>query len=99
MKALVTAVTAATALWVLSPEPAQSMSLVNLGQAARDVSPLVQNVGYVCGPYRCWWRPGYGYGPVNVVGGVPYCYGWIGYGACAYVGSAGPYGWAYRGWW
>src|SRR5262249_12102764 len=56
------------------------------------------NVGYVCGRYRCWWRPGYGYGPDNVVNSVPYCYGWVGYGACAFVGSAGPYGWGYRGW-
>ena len=27
----------------------------------------VENVRWVCGPYRCWWRPGpygyYGYGP------------------------------------
>jgi hypothetical protein len=22
----------------------------------------MQDVRYVCGPYRCWWRPGY-YGP------------------------------------
>jgi hypothetical protein len=79
----------------LSPAPARSMPLGNLSQAARDGSSLVENVGYVCGLYRCWWRPGYGYGPVNVVGGVPYCYGRIGYGACAIVGSGGPYGW----WW
>ena len=23
----------------------------------------VQNVRYVCGPYRCWWTPGPHYGP------------------------------------
>lgn len=26
----------------------------------------VQNAAWVCGPYRCWWRPGpryWGYGP------------------------------------
>lgn len=27
---------------------------------------LVQKTAWVCGPYRCWWRPGpgyWGYGP------------------------------------
>jgi hypothetical protein len=95
MKTFATALTTVAALWALSPAPARSMPLGDLAQAARDGAPLVQTVGYVCGPYRCWWRPGYGYGPVNVVGGVPYCYGRIGYGACAIVGSGGPYGW----WW
>src|SRR5215472_17199458 len=71
MKVLATAVTAAAALWALSPGPAQSMPIGNLGQAARDGSSLVQNVGYVCGRYRCWWRPGYGYGPDNVVNVCP----------------------------
>lgn len=26
--------------------------------AAAPANPAVQKVRWVCGPYRCWWRPG-----------------------------------------
>ena len=33
--------------------------------AAAPVTSNVQDVRWVCGPYRCWWAPGpyWGYGP------------------------------------
>jgi hypothetical protein len=38
-----------------------------IGQASATAAAAtnrVQDVRYVCGPYRCWWRPGrYHYGP------------------------------------
>ena len=46
-------------LWSVS---ASAMPIANLAQ---DVANNVENVRWVCGPFRCWWRPGprWGYGP------------------------------------
>ena len=41
--------------------PAAAMPIANLPAAAPG---HVENVRWVCGPYRCWWRPNYyAYGP------------------------------------
>ena len=40
--------------------PATAMPIDNLAQAA---PANVENVRWVCGPYRCWWRPNYYYAP------------------------------------
>jgi hypothetical protein len=42
--------------------PASAMPINNLAGA---LSGNIENVRWVCGPYRCWWRPGpsYYYGP------------------------------------
>ena len=39
-------------------EASAAMSANGLVPAEKQISAGVQNVGYVCGPYRCWWRPG-----------------------------------------
>ena len=56
----------------------------------------VQNVRWVCGPYRCWWQPNYygyyGYGPYGYPGywgGYPVSYA---PGPRGYPGYAAPYG-------
>lgn len=47
-----------------------------LARAATATGPI-QKTRWVCGPYRCWWRPNYFYGPVYRPWGWrrPY-YGW-----------------------
>lgn len=74
---------------------AASLSLVAVGGSASAMpvdqfgsvvkqNGVVQDARWVCGPYRCWWRPGpWGYG---------YGYGY-GYGP----GWRRPWGWR-RGW-
>ncbi len=34
-------------------------------QAQQPAASMIQDVHWVCGPYRCWWRPNYYnyYGP------------------------------------
>jgi hypothetical protein len=93
VKKLIPLLIAGAALWTASLAPAQAMPVSNLA-AARELASPVQNADWVCARHRCWWR-GYAYGPVDVVRGVPYCYGAVGYGACGIVGSYGPYWWGY----
>jgi hypothetical protein len=50
----------------LASGQASAMPANGLASAANQAvtSNGVQDVRYVCGPYRCWWRPGaYYYGP------------------------------------
>lgn len=42
----------------LTAGTASSMPLNGPAPAATQIADGVQNVAYVCGPYRCWWRPG-----------------------------------------
>jgi len=57
--------------------------------AGNDRAPAAQmgqgamKARWVCGPYRCWWRPGYGWGDG---------YGWGG------PRWGGGYGWRRNGW-
>lgn len=38
--------------------PASSMPANGLAAAVNTPAPNgVQKIGWVCGPYRCWWRP------------------------------------------
>ena len=60
--------------------PALDHGLANATQAAQP-----EQVRWVCGPYRCWWRPGPYWGP------RPY-WGW----RRPYWGPR--WGWR-RGWW
>src|SRR5882757_4431666 len=62
-----TAIAATLALGVatllLSPT-ARAMPVDGLATATASVADGIQNVRWVCGPYRCWWRPNYyAYGP------------------------------------
>jgi len=45
----------------LATGPASAMPANGLASAATQAAATngVQDVRYVCGPYRCWWRPGY----------------------------------------
>ncbi|MGE0034027.1 MAG: hypothetical protein AB7S93_00135 [Xanthobacteraceae bacterium] len=40
--------------------PAAAMPIDNL---ARGTQANIEQVRWVCGPYRCWWGPNYYYGP------------------------------------
>ena len=51
------------------------------------VQDVRQDVHYVCGPYRCWWRPGPYWGPR---------YGYYAYGPGPYWHR--PWGWNRWGW-
>jgi len=56
---------------------ASAMPANGLSSAATQAAATngVQDVRYVCGPYRCWWTPGPYYGPRyynHYVGPRPY---------------------------
>jgi hypothetical protein len=38
---------------------ASAMPMAGLAGASNELSAGIQDVGWVCGPYRCWWRPNY----------------------------------------
>ncbi len=41
---------------------ASALPASGLAPAAKQITDGVQDVRWVCGPYRCWWRPGPYYG-------------------------------------
>ena len=55
---------------------ASAMPANGLATVASDVSDSIHDVRWVCGPYRCWWRPGwwgphyYGYGGPHTLLGM-----------------------------
>jgi hypothetical protein len=49
---------------------------INGQLAATPAVTDAQQVRWVCGPYRCWWRPGYYYGGPYI--GPRWGYGWRG---------------------
>jgi len=74
-----TAIAAALALGIagllLSPA-AKAMPVDGLATATAIVADGIQNVRWVCGPYRCWWRPNdFAYGPGDYYG-PPRFYGY-----------------------
>jgi hypothetical protein len=55
-----------------------------LASAAKpDLASSIDQVRWVCGPFRCWWRPNY--------------YGAYGYGGPRFYGRGWRGGW-HRGW-
>lgn len=42
--------------------PAAAMPVDNIARATQ-ANANIEQVHWVCGPYRCWWRPNYFYGP------------------------------------
>jgi hypothetical protein len=62
---------------------AQAMPMNGLASASSQVSVHVDTVRWVCGPYRCWWRPG------------PY---WGGPYWRPHYGYWGWHRWGWRGW-
>jgi hypothetical protein len=62
MKHLKFALVAAVALGGLALASGSASAMPNgLPSASTALSANVQDVRWVCGPYRCWWRPGYAY--------------------------------------
>ena len=59
----------------LTAGTASAMPLNGLTSAATQTADGVQDVAYVCGPYRCWWRPGPYWGGGPYWGPRPY-WGW-----------------------
>ena len=70
----------------ISSTPSSAMPMNPLASPASNVSA----VRWVCGPFRCWWRPNYYVGPSAYYGGP---YGYYGGGPRFYGG----WGWR-RGW-
>ena len=62
MSRIASAAAAAVLLGAFAASSASAMPLGNLKPAA-DAVQTAQNVAWVCGPYRCWWRPNYAWGP------------------------------------
>jgi len=73
MNHLKCALVAGSVLGSLALVPASALAMPNgLTSASAVSSSNVENVAWVCGPYRCWWRPywrpywghyGYAWGP------------------------------------
>jgi len=93
MRTLKAALVAAAALGglALATNTASAMPVGGLKAAADEVSTDLQNVVWICGPFRCWWRPVYYYPRVYY---YPYYrpyyrpWGWRPY-----------WGWGWRRWW
>jgi hypothetical protein len=60
VKALAISLVAGVALCGIVSAPAAAMPMSNVAAAASDLA-LDQSVRYVCGKYRCSWRPDYYY--------------------------------------
>jgi hypothetical protein len=97
VKALAISLVASAVLCVVST-PTSAIPVANLTPAVSELA-LHQSVPWVCGPYRCWWRPfffrrwGY-YRPWYRPYGF---YGYGGYGGYGYgYGGYGGYGYGYR---
>jgi len=62
MRNLKYALAAAAALGAVAFVPGSVSAMPNgLPSTANAVTSSVQDVHWVCGPYRCWRRPGYRY--------------------------------------
>ena len=44
---------------VLAAGTASAMPLGGLATASTEAAAKIQDVRWVCGPFRCWWRPNY----------------------------------------
>jgi hypothetical protein len=57
---------------------ASAMPANGLATAGGQVADGIETAAYVCGPYRCWWRPGPYFGPhaFGYVGPHHYWWGW-----------------------
>ena len=59
IKTVIAATLALGATALLAPPAAHAMPVGDLASATAQISDRIQNVSWVCGPYRCWWRPNY----------------------------------------
>jgi hypothetical protein len=75
------AASAAILAGTLTAASASAMPVGALKPAADTVRVAPDNVAWVCGPYRCWWRPGPYWGPrrfYGFYGPRPFRFGWYG---------------------
>jgi hypothetical protein len=86
MRKLKTAFVGATfAAVAFAPALGSTMPINNLGATSQSLSTEAQTVVWICGWYRCWWRPVFVY---------PSPYGYY----RPYWGWQRPY-WGWRRWW
>jgi hypothetical protein len=55
---------------------ATGASAMPIAAISTDAVSNVENVRWVCGPYRCWWQPNYYYGGYNYYGPRRFYGGW-----------------------
>jgi hypothetical protein len=74
----------------LAVSSASALPIAGSATVPDQVPSIVQNARWVCGPYRCWWRPNF-YPPYPYYGGPVYGF---------YYGRPGWYGrpWGWRRW-
>ena len=73
MKNVKYALVAAAALGGAALTSGSASAMPNgLASASTALSSNVQDVRWVCGPFRCWWRPNYYYGAYGYYGPRPY---------------------------
>lgn len=96
MNVLKTTMLAAAALCAASlAGSASAMPLSGPASAAKALSGDLQTIRWVCGPYRCWWRPNYFYRPHYGFYGRPWWGGPRRHFAYRHGFYGGPWG---RGW-
>ncbi|MGO9673358.1 MAG: hypothetical protein ACLPSF_04180 [Methylocella sp.] len=73
---------------VVCPMTASAAPMLDPGvaTAAQAAPAAIEDARWVCGPYRCWWRPNYYYG-----------YGW--HRPWGYYGWHRPWGYGWHGGW
>ena len=78
MHVLKVVLVAATALGGASlvASTASAMPIGGLAAASNELSADIQDVRWVCGPFRCWWRPGPYWGYRRWGWGPRWGYGW-----------------------
>jgi hypothetical protein len=80
MKSHAVKIVAGAALYGLITAHASAMPMSNMAVASNDLSTNLHEVGWLCGPFRCWWRPNYYYdpfyGPRVYYGYAPGSYGY-----------------------
>jgi hypothetical protein len=85
VKSVLAAAAIVSAAMIAPAAAAPAANLATTAQTRAVVQPGVQDVRWVCGPYRCWWRPG-------PVWWGPRPWGWRG-------GWGWRRGWGWRGGW
>lgn len=70
------AASAAILAGLITVGSASAMPIGGLNNATNEIGAKVETVGWVCGPYRCWWRSNPYWAPYGFYGPRPWRYGW-----------------------
>ncbi len=82
----------------------EASALPGIDRTPADQLGPGEKARWVCGPYRCWWRPGYGWGGPGWGGGYGWRrpgwgrHGWGGHGWGRPGHGWGGGGWGHRHW-